>query len=268
MTFWKKPLHIIRNFLTAPITAALQQQTKETQTSQVVSQKTLIMQYKQMVASQTPMPSLDEVGFSIYSESDEDGILLYIFAILGVTNRKLIDIGAAAINGSNTANLLVNHGWTGTLIEANTGATSEAFNYYHTNPSTKHFPPNIINQRVNTEDINFVLTENGCTGNIDLLCIDIDSIDYWIWEAITCISPRVVVVEYQCIWGPDECQTVPNDINFEPQYDGPYGIYSGASLNAFVKLAEKKDIDSSDANAMDIMLSLSKMTLHRTYCQE
>ena len=64
-----------------------------------------------------PLPKFDEVGFRVFSESDEDGILHYIFSLIGTSNKKLVDIGSASIFGSNTANLLINHGWTGLLIE-------------------------------------------------------------------------------------------------------------------------------------------------------
>ena len=85
-----------------------------------------------------------------------------------------------------------------------------------------------------------MIKENGIVGEIDLLSIDIDGIDYWVWKAIDCISPRVVLVEYQCIWGPEKSVTVPCNQNFRGRFSGRYGIYSGASIAAFVKLAKEK----------------------------
>jgi hypothetical protein len=37
----------------------------------------------------------------------------------------------------------------------------------------------------------------------DLLSIDIDGNDYWVWKAINVISPRVVVIEYNAKFPPD-----------------------------------------------------------------
>jgi len=39
--------------------------------------------------------------------------------------------------------------------------------------------------------------------------LDMDGMDYWIWEAIEVVNPRVVVVEYQDMLGPDNALTVP-----------------------------------------------------------
>lgn len=64
--------------------------------------------------------------------------------------------------------------------------------------------------------------------------------DYWIWKAINVIQPRVVVAEIQAIWGDDRSVTVPYDPNFKAQFFNGFGIYSGASLPAFVKLAKSK----------------------------
>lgn len=77
----------------------------------------------------------------------------------------------------------------------------------------------------------------GFLGSIDLLSIDIDGMDYWIWEAIRVISPRVVVVEYQTSWHSEESVTVPYNEGFRA--DGDY-TYAGASLLAFVRLGKKR----------------------------
>jgi len=61
--------------------------------------------------------------------------------------------------------------------------------------------------------------------DIGLLAIDVDGNDYWIWKAIECISPRVVVIEYQCIWGAEKSVTVPYSPDFKAGFSGQYGIY-------------------------------------------
>ncbi len=230
-------LERIRNFFADPVLSFLKKQESDTQT---LMQNSLTFQYRQMLSAGMKMPKLDEVGFSVYSESDEDGILNYIFSLIGSTNKKLVDIGAAAIKGSNTANLVINHGWTGTLIDGNTDAVESAKNFYSTAPSTRNFPPTILSNWVTTDNINQILIKNESKGEIDLLCIDIDGVDYWIWKAIDCIQPRVVLLEYQCIWGPEKAVTVPYSPTFKAQYFGRYGIYSGASLPALIKLGKEK----------------------------
>ncbi len=182
----------------------------------------------------------DDVGFSVYSEFDEDGILLYIFSLIDIANKTVVDIGAGGINGSNTANLIVNHGWKGFLIDGSQSRVKELQDYYHQQKETKHYPPKVIHSWVTRENINDLLECNGVSGDVDLLSLDIDGIDYWVLKEISQVKPRVILLEYQCIWGPNRAVTVPYDQNFSPVFDSGYGIYSGASLKAFVKLLKHK----------------------------
>ena len=80
---------------------------------------------------------------------------------------------------------------------------------------------------------------NGFVGDIDLFSLDIDGMDYWIWRAIECIVPRVVILEFNPVWGPDRAVSVPYQADFRIDYSRhPY--YAGASLSAFAKLARQK----------------------------
>jgi len=205
-----------------------------------IQQVALRNQYRSMLHHGLQLPGLRDVGFSVYSESDEDGILHFIFSVLGTANKKFVDVGAA-IGGSNTANLSINHGWTGLLIEGSREQAEAIESFFNNCPATRNFPPTIANEWITKNNINKILIENGMSGEIDLLSIDIDGIDYYIWDAIDCISPRVVVVEFQCIWGPDESKSVPYSDDFCGGFVGRYGVYSGASIAAFVKLARKKN---------------------------
>jgi len=197
-------------------------------------------QYRQLKHLGMPLPRLDEVGFRVFSEADEDGILHYIFSLVGTTNKKLVDVGAAGLSGSNTANLLVNDGWTGLLIEGDPARVEQMKKFYAECPDTAHYPPSCVSAWVTAENINDLVRDGGMSGEIDLLCIDIDGIDYWLWKALDAVTPRVVVVEYQCIWGPERSVTVPYDPKFQAGFDGRYGIYNSASLAAFVKLGRTK----------------------------
>lgn len=212
------------------------------------TQVLLSLRFKEMMHMGIPMPSFDEVGFRAYSENDEDGILLYIFTIIGVTNKHVVDIGAAGIQGSNTANLIINHGWVGLLIDGNEQAVKASQEFYASCRDTKNFPPTIVQAWVTAENINSLISEHGFIGEIDLLSIDIDGMDYWVWKAIECINPRAVVVEYLDIIGPNKALVVPYRPDFRrSDYDvnSRYPNYVGASLPAFVKLASKGGVPAS-----------------------
>jgi len=99
----------------------------------------------------------------------------------------------------NTANL-----WTVTssLVE-------EGQKFYKNNRHTYVYPPRFVHCWITRDNVNAVIRE------IDLLSIDLGGVDYWIWAAIEAIEPRVVVVEYQDIIGPDKSLTVPYKDGFD-----------------------------------------------------
>ena len=203
----------------------------------------LFLKYKETVLTQDQGLDFGQVGFNLYSPTYEDGILLYIFSLIGMTNKKCVDIGAGSIAGSTVANLIVNHEFTGLLIDGNSQNIQVVKEYYANHPETKFFPPQTVSTMITEENVNEVLKENGFVGEIDLLCLDIDGIDYWILKAIEVVNPRVIVVEYQDILGPDKAWTV----QYKPYFnihDYPVNRqannYCGASLRAFVKLSKHK----------------------------
>ena len=78
------------------------------------------------------------------------------------------------------------------------------------------------------------------SGEIGLLSIDIDGNDYWVWDKIEVVQPVIVIVEYNSVFGKNTTVTVPYDKGFERLKQHYSGLYQGASLAAFVYLAEKK----------------------------
>lgn len=177
--------------------------------------------------------------------SDEDGILLYLFAIIGATNRTFVDIGAAGVEASNTANLVVNDGWWGLHIDGRATALEFSQRFYKRNQGSRIFPPRAVNALIDRDNVNDLIADNGVSGEIDLLSLDIDSNDWWIWNALEVITPRVVVVEYQPAIGPDRAVTIPYDPAFDRaawDINTPPAevVYCGCSLAALVLLAEHR----------------------------
>lgn len=196
--------------------------------------------YRNLLRNKYTMPTFDEVEFRNYSQNGEDGILLYIFSIIGVSNKKSLEICAGDGKQCNTANLILNHDWNAWLFEGDINNVKRGRKYFKEHPATVNLQPKFINEWVTRENVNDLILANGLEGEVDLLSIDIDGVDYWVLEAIECVSPRVIVLEYQCIWGAERSVTVPYDPNFKAGFIGQYGIYSGASLVAFIKLLKNK----------------------------
>ncbi len=197
-------------------------------------------QYKALGRQDMSKYSFSEVGFRRYSQNTEDGILLFIFSLIGVTNKLVLEICAGDGIECNAANLIINHGWHAVLFDGDEERQQVGKTYYSKHPDTFTFPPRFVHAWITRENINSLITENGVSGEIDLLSLDLDGNDYWIWDAITAVNPRVVVAEIQCIWGSDKAVTIPYAADFKTKYINGFGVYSGASLPAFVKLAKKK----------------------------
>ena len=87
--------------------------------------------------------------------------------------------------------------------------------------------------------VNDLLTTNGFTGEIDLLSLDLDGVDYWIWDAIDVVSPRIVICEYNSVFGSKHCVSVPYSADFVRENVHCSNLYFGASLGALTMLAER-----------------------------
>lgn len=228
----------------------LQSETNRVMNEMLISEKTsvaskvgqirLIHEWKHMLHTRGALPSLNEVEFRAFSQNGEDGILLYIFSLIGVHSSTCVEICAGDGIQCNSANLILNHGWNGLLVDGNEDNVSKGVGFYSSHPDTFSFPPKFVHAWVDREGINNLILDNGYSGDVDLLSLDLDGVDYWIWDAIEVISPRVVVAETQCIWGADRSVTVPYRRDFSSPLVNGFGVYSGASLPAFARLAKRK----------------------------
>ena len=64
------------------------------------------------------LDDLEDYEASVYSQCGEDGVLGRIFDVIGSRSRYFVEFGAwDGQHLSNTANLRLNHGWQGLLME-------------------------------------------------------------------------------------------------------------------------------------------------------
>lgn len=171
---------------------------------------------------------LNKYGKKIFSQTKEDGILEEIFNNIGTHNKYFVEFGAwDGTNLSNTANLRINKGWSGLLLEGNKEKASKY--------------PHVTHAFITAENINQLFDENNVPSEFDLLSIDIDGNDFWVWKALddSKYKPRVVVIEYNC--------NIPNQLDsiavkYSPEIDTtkPSIYYYSASIPALKKLGESK----------------------------
>lgn len=209
----------------------------------------LSLQYRAWQRMGMPRLRFDEVEFRSFSQHGEDGILLYIFSLIGTSDRRAVEICAGDGVECNTANLVVNHGWTALMVDGDAHKLRFGRAFYARHLNTLHRPPRLVHAWVDRDNVNALITSHGVKGEIDLLSLDMDGVDYWIWESISCIQPRVVVLEYNAALGYSRSLSVP----YRPDFRR-VGDHWGASLPAFVNLGRRKGYrlvgcDSSQVNA-------------------
>jgi hypothetical protein len=176
----------------------------------------------------------------IHSQNGEDGIIEAIFARVGITNRVFVEIGAEDGQVCNTRRLR-EAGWDGLQVD-------------------RRDPPAPMVERefVTAENIEALFERHRVPHAFDLLSIDVDGNDYWLWKALTRWRPRVVVIEYNATVGPTEPRVVPYAADFEN--DG--SDYYGAGLAALASLGAAKGYalvgcDSNGVNAFFVEQALA-----------
>ena len=195
--------------------------------------------------------------FRVFSQWGEDGILQFLINNVDIKNRIFIEFGVQDYLESNTRFLLINNNWTGLVIDGN----KRDILRIKKDPIYWQYNLKAVNEFITKDNINQIIQDNGIIGEIGILSIDIDGVDYWVWEAIECISPVIVIVEYNSRFGPKKAVTVPYEENFARKSAHFSMIYYGASLNAFCKLATKRGYvfvgcNSAGNNAFFVLSSL------------
>lgn len=143
--------------------------------------------------------SLMRSGYKVYSQNDEDGIIREIFNRIGTTNRLFVEFGVGNGLQNNTLALLFD-GWSGLWIEGSQKNVAKIRGGF---PKTiEGGRLSVINGFITKDNINKLISSRISDSEIDLLSMDIDGNDVHIFESITCIKPRVVVIEYNSKFPP------------------------------------------------------------------
>jgi hypothetical protein len=202
--------------------------------------------------------SLEEVEFQVFSQRGEDGIIQYIFSQIEVPNKIFIEFGVENYTESNTRFLLINNNWAGLVMDGsrtNIRFIRSDFIYWK-------YDITAYQSFITRENINGLIGKYTQCKDIGLLSVDIDGNDYWVWEAIDVIFPRVVMCEYNSSFGDSRALTIPYQEDFVRRKAHFSDLYFGASLPAFCHLAEIKGYDfigtgSAGVNAFFVRKDLS-----------
>jgi hypothetical protein len=135
----------------------------------------------------------------VFSQSGEDGIIEEIFNRIGTTNKCFVEFGVQDGLECNSTYLLLKE-WKGLWIEG-----SEKY-YNQIKANFSHLQDNqlkVKNAFITAENIENLFDEHDIPKELDMLSIDIDGNDYYVWAAIKKYTPRVVVIEYNATMRPN-----------------------------------------------------------------
>lgn len=185
-------------------------------------------------------PDMGRRGWQKYSQNDEDGVLDYIFSIIppGPEGRFFVEIGVGPpwqhtleeCGLEANCRLLKEKGWHGLFLDA------------------QSYPDEygVKQERIDAINVNPILRKHGVPENMDLISIDVDGQDFWIWSNLV-YFPSVVVIEYNANLSVDESKVIPFNASY--QWDGTK--WFGASLRALNNLARSKGYVLTYANGVN-----------------
>ena len=179
-----------------------------------------------------PHSSLGLAAFELrgYSQNGEDGLLAEILRRIGTENRFFVEFGVESGVEGNCVYLADVAGWNGLFMEADDQMYRLLERKYAARPGVR-----TIRSLVTPENIEQLLEEANVPTEPDVMSIDVDGQDYWIWEALARYCPRAIVIEYNSALDPRRRLVQPKESG---AWDGTE--YFGASLGAMRSLGERK----------------------------
>jgi hypothetical protein len=174
--------------------------------------------------------------YKVTSQWGEDGIIQFLLQRVPVERKIFVEFGVETYAEANTRFLLQNDYWSGLVIDGSEKAIEKI------KASDVYWRYNLKAHQgfITKENINSIIETNGIRGDIGLLSVDIDGNDYWVWQAITSVQPRIVICEYNSLFGPTAKVSVPYESDFVRNTKGRPNTYYGASIAALTFLAGQK----------------------------
>ena len=174
--------------------------------------------------------------FKVFSQNGEDGIIQFLIHKIPEIPRTFIEFGVETYLESNTRFLLMHNSWKGLVIDG----SKENIENIKAQDLYWRFDLTAVERFITKENINSIFKENGFSGEIGILSIDIDGNDYWVWEQISEVQPVIVIAEYNSYFGSERPISVPYKSDFYRTNAHFSNLYFGASLSALNHLAEVK----------------------------
>ena len=203
----------------------------------IVSQKIMLGKIlSNQIKDMSNVTHIQRVEFKVFSQFGDDGIIQYLINQLNIDHKIFIEFGVEDYQESNTRFLLMNNNWSGLVMDNNKQHIE----------SIKHgkmfwkYDLTAIEAFITRSNINEIISSQEINGEIGLLSIDIDGNDYWVWKEINIVTPVIVIVEYNSVFGIERPITIPYSPDFNRSEHHYSNLYWGTSLLSLCDLAELK----------------------------
>jgi hypothetical protein len=179
---------------------------------------------------------LENSNFKVFSQWGEDGILQYLISNLDIRSKTFIEFGVENFLESNCRFLMMKDNWSGFVIDGSQEKIVELKSMYY----YWKYDLNAQSSFIDKDNISDLLKESGFGNNVGVLSIDLDGVDYYIFEAIEDTEASILVCEFNSLFGAVRKISVPYTDKFNRTKAHYSNLYWGASLPALNSLAEKK----------------------------
>ncbi|MDE2473326.1 MAG: hypothetical protein KGL35_32625 [Bradyrhizobium sp.] len=214
-----------------------------------VAQKNLVATWKQLQAAGVILP-LEQVGFSRFSEFEEDGHLLYLLTLAGSGSRTVVEISSQDGRICMATNLLVHHRWRGFLFDGDPVFVAEGRRFFGRHPATRALPPVVQSEWFTRANVNGVMASAGVPNEVDVLSLDIDGNDLHLWNAMT-LRPRILICEFNNVIPSELALTIPYQADFNYAALPPdQALFRSASLAGYVAVCRRKGYRLVGINAL------------------
>lgn len=224
-------LDILKN--NVPIAARYDKKIKELK---YIQEKELFLSARSFVneVCNKKIQSLEEVEFQVYSQFGEDGIIQWLIHNVDIESKTFIEFGVEDYYEANTRFLLMNNNWTGLVMDG----SEENIEHIKNWEWFWKYDLTAIAAFITKDNINQLIVDAGFKGDIGILSIDLDGNDWWILNTIVCVSPRILICEYNNIYGAEKKVSVPYDEEFVRTKKHFSNLYWGCSIAALCSWAE------------------------------
>jgi hypothetical protein len=177
--------------------------------------------------------NINDYEFRAFSQWGEDGIIQYLVNNLNIEHKSFIEFGVEDFFESNCRFLMMHDYWSGFVIDGSQKNIDKI-------KSSNYFFKYQLEAKcsfITKENICDILEKSGLPKDLGILSVDIDGIDYFVFEQLSAWKPAIYIFEYNSLFGSTLPVSVPYDPAFQRTQKHSSNVYWGASLPAFDHLA-------------------------------